>query len=148
MQFLHNNNIIHRDLKTDNMLIVSLSIGSTVRAKVSDFGTSRMVGSDEVQQLTTAIGTPSFMAPETMDKGSPYSLPSDVFSFAVLLWSLWNESEPYLEFKTVFSVYSFVQSGKRLPFDEKCCFKEIIESSWKQNPQERPTFNELVKKLS
>ena len=64
MQYLHMNRVIHRDLKTENVLLVSLSEKSTIRGKISDFGTSRVVGSGERQQMTAAVGTPSFIAPE------------------------------------------------------------------------------------
>eukprot|EP01107_Rhizomastix_libera_P011946 TRINITY_DN2968_c0_g1_i1.p1 TRINITY_DN2968_c0_g1~~TRINITY_DN2968_c0_g1_i1.p1 ORF type:complete len:1208 (-),score=299.05 TRINITY_DN2968_c0_g1_i1:27-3650(-) len=146
MQYLHMNRVIHRDLKTENVLLVSLSEKSTIRGKISDFGTSRVVGSGERQQMTAAVGTPSFIAPEVLsdEKTSVYSLPSDVYSFAILLWHLWTETEPYSDFKTVFAIYAFVQEGKRLPVPENCPFSDIIERSWNQNPENRPSFDEIV----
>eukprot|EP01107_Rhizomastix_libera_P015819 TRINITY_DN618_c0_g1_i2.p1 TRINITY_DN618_c0_g1~~TRINITY_DN618_c0_g1_i2.p1 ORF type:complete len:1313 (-),score=340.47 TRINITY_DN618_c0_g1_i2:2175-5564(-) len=150
MQFLHTNKIIHRDLKTENVLLVSLSENSQIRGKISDFGTSRVVGSSEKQKMTAAVGTPNFIAPEVLGEGSQtvYSLSSDVYSFAMLLWQLWTEQEPFSDFKTVFAIFTFVQSGKRLDIPSDCPFKQLIENSWSQNPDSRPSFNEIVSILS
>eukprot|EP01107_Rhizomastix_libera_P008390 TRINITY_DN2357_c0_g1_i1.p1 TRINITY_DN2357_c0_g1~~TRINITY_DN2357_c0_g1_i1.p1 ORF type:complete len:414 (+),score=126.53 TRINITY_DN2357_c0_g1_i1:2-1243(+) len=147
MQFLHTNNFIHRDLKTDNVLMVSLSEKSPIRGKISDFGTSRVVGSKESQQMTAAVGTPSFVAPEVVGESSSsseYSLPSDVYSFAMVLWHLFSEVEPYSDFKTVFAIYAFVQSKKRLPLPVNCPLNELIAKCWDQDPSERPTFDDIV----
>eukprot|EP01107_Rhizomastix_libera_P004069 TRINITY_DN1705_c2_g1_i2.p1 TRINITY_DN1705_c2_g1~~TRINITY_DN1705_c2_g1_i2.p1 ORF type:complete len:1208 (-),score=319.24 TRINITY_DN1705_c2_g1_i2:43-3381(-) len=144
MQFLHINKIIHRDLKTDNVLLISLSEKAQIRGKISDFGTSRMVG--EKQQMTAAVGTPSFIAPEVIGESSKatYSLSGDVFSFAMLLWNLWTEVEPYAEYKTVFAIYAFIMDGKRLPIPSDCPFASLIQKCWAQNPDSRPTFEEIV----
>jgi len=47
---------------------------------------SRVVGSKEKQEMTSSVGTPSFIAPEVLGEGklSSYSLPSDVYSFGVV----------------------------------------------------------------
>eukprot|EP01107_Rhizomastix_libera_P012723 TRINITY_DN327_c0_g1_i2.p1 TRINITY_DN327_c0_g1~~TRINITY_DN327_c0_g1_i2.p1 ORF type:complete len:1088 (-),score=310.84 TRINITY_DN327_c0_g1_i2:63-3032(-) len=147
MKFLHHNKIVHRDLKPENVLMVSFSSTSFVRAKISDFGTSRMVIDESKQAMTSAVGTPAFMAPETLDKGSEYSLPCDVYSFAILLWSLWNEAEPYSDFQTIFAVYTFVSSGNRLPISSDCPFADVINNSWKQEPSERPTFDQILEEM-
>ena len=56
---------MHRDLKPENLLIVSFSKDiNTVRAKLSDFGTSRFV--NQTMKMTNKIGTPAFMAPEVL----------------------------------------------------------------------------------
>ena len=62
-QFLHLNKIIHRDLKPDNLLLVSFSTEiDDVRAKLSDFGTSKNTVHTKVG--TKDVGTPGFIAPE------------------------------------------------------------------------------------
>ena len=56
---------MHRDLKPENLLVVSFSKDiNTVRAKLSDFGTSRFV--NQTMKMTNKIGTPVFMAPEVL----------------------------------------------------------------------------------
>ena len=95
-QYLHQNDIIHRDLKPDNLLVVSFSKDkNSVRAKLSDFGTSR--SATQTMQMTESIGTPVFMAPEVFD-GTPYGKKSDVYSFGMTAWSIFAERIPYFLF--------------------------------------------------
>ena len=97
MNFLHQSGILHRDLKPDNLLVVSTSIKSPVRVKLTDFGSSRSVTEVGERQKTKGVGTPVYMAPEQL-KGEEYSFPSDVFAFGVNLWQIWNQKSPFLSF--------------------------------------------------
>ena len=119
MKYLHSHKIIHRDLKPDNLLLVSMSPNDTVRAKISDFGTSRMISDSKQQTLTNGVGTPVFMAPEIL-KNEKYSQPTDVYSYAMTLWSIWMEETPYKEFTNQFAIYNFLFAGKRLPIPSDC----------------------------
>jgi len=64
MQFLHENKIMHRDFKPDNLLVVSKSPNSAVCVKITDFGTSRLVSDDTAKNYTKGLGTPIYMSPE------------------------------------------------------------------------------------
>ncbi len=55
----------------------------------------------------TSTGTLMFISPEIL-KGDKYSLPSDVFSFAMTLWELWNEEHPYFILKLIFLIFLFL----------------------------------------
>ncbi|GJN01253.1 hypothetical protein PR202_ga18505 [Eleusine coracana subsp. coracana] len=80
MDYLHRNNIIHRDLKTANILI-----GSDQVVKIADFGVSRHPAQEG--DMTAETGTYRWMAPEVINH-KPYDYKADVFSFAVVLWEL------------------------------------------------------------
>ena len=82
LAFLHANGIIHRDLSSNNVLLIAGS-----RAKVSDFGMSKFadINKTRLATMTTCPGTPAFMSPEALDEPPVYTEKLDTFSFGVLL---------------------------------------------------------------
>lgn len=82
ISFLHSKNIIHRDIKSDNLLLAE---GGEV--KLCDFGLSRNVQEPKKKQRMTLCGTDDFMAPE-ITLGLDYSSSCDIFSFGLFLCEL------------------------------------------------------------
>ena len=82
LAFLHANGIIHRDLSSNNVLLIAGS-----RAKVTDFGMSKFtdLNATRLATLTQCPGTPAFMSPEALDEPPVYTEKLDNFSFGVLL---------------------------------------------------------------
>lgn len=74
--------ILHRDLKTLNVLVTS-----DYCMKVCDFGMSRRDSQSNLQTLTQMRGTYAYMAPELADK-RPYTDRSDIYSFGIMLWEM------------------------------------------------------------
>ena len=78
--YLHNNNLIHRDVSSNNVLLIAGR-----RAKLTDFGMSRLLADPlRAAMLTQCPGTPHYMAPEAQNERHGYSEKLDVFSFGVL----------------------------------------------------------------
>ncbi|KAH3767653.1 protein brassinosteroid insensitive 1 [Pelomyxa schiedti] len=151
MDFLHQSGIIHRDLKLDNVLVCSLDPSDVVCGKISDFGTTRDIQNvQSAMQMTTAIGTPSYMSPEIL-RNDPYGAPTDVYSFGVLAYALWQQTEPYSsgEFNSSWKVVDFVVSGQRLPFPNTVpeFMSSLITRCWAQDPAARPEFSEVARLL-
>lgn len=80
LSYVHSQQIVHRDVKPQNMILGSDGV------ILVDFGVARALGSEE-DQGTIAVGTPRFMAPEVF-AGGTVSAASDIFSLAATLWTL------------------------------------------------------------
>jgi serine/threonine protein kinase len=93
--FLHENNIVHRDLATRNILLTERLV-----PKVSDFGMSRMLGDEKYNYSLVDMGPIRWMAPEQLRRRqgsskSVYAQSTDVFSFAMLLVELVTNQLPW-----------------------------------------------------
>ncbi|TKW08042.1 hypothetical protein SEVIR_6G003000v4 [Setaria viridis] len=140
MDYLHQNDIIHRDLKTANLLI-----GYDQVIKIADFGVARH-GSQE-GQMTAETGTYRWMAPEIINH-KPYDNKADVFSFAIVLWELATSKVPY-DNMTPLQAALGVRQGLRLdiPASVHPRLSKLIRRCWNEDPDARPTFAEIIVEL-
>eukprot|EP00250_Pteridium_aquilinum_P006013 c1600_g1_i1 orf=412-1587(+) len=140
MEYLHSFGVIHRDLKSDNLLISDKSI------KIADFGVARI----EVQTegMTPETGTYRWMAPEMIQRRS-YNNKVDVYSFGIVLWELITGSLPFQNMTAVQAAFAVVNRGTRpeIPTDCAPALAQIMTSCWDANPEVRPAFSEVVRLL-
>ena len=93
LSFLHSNNIVHRDLSSNNVLL----IGNAVRAKVTDFGMARLGDENpRVTHLTFTMcpGTDVYMPPEAVQDEPVYTEKIDCFSFGVITLQILTRQFP------------------------------------------------------
>lgn len=154
IQYLHTNGILHRDIKPDNILLFDIqnSDDHIVNAKLTDFGTSRNINLIMTNMsFTRGIGTPKYMAPELLNK-QHYKKPADIYSFAVTMYELFSNRHAYekKDFKYEWNIATFVQSGKRLDVSVigNTAIRSLVSVSWKQDPLDRPSIDEIVDILS
>ncbi|KAJ6423870.1 hypothetical protein OIU84_024776 [Salix udensis] len=88
LSYLHSKKIVHRDVKTENMLL-----DKTRTVKLADFGVARLEASNP-NDMTGETGTLGYMAPEVLN-GSPYNRKCDVYSFGICLWEIYCCDMPY-----------------------------------------------------
>ncbi|KAM9812728.1 mitogen-activated protein kinase kinase kinase 10 [Syngnathus typhle] len=151
MDYLHNQAfvpIIHRDLKSSNILILEpmerddLSVKTL---KITDFGLAR-----EWHQTTkmSAAGTYAWMAPEVI-KLSLFSKSSDVWSFGVLLWELLTGEVPYREIDALAVAYGVAVNKLTLPVPSTCpeAFAQLLAECWSPIPHSRPSFTSIHRRL-
>ncbi|KDO20504.1 CAMK/CAMK1 protein kinase [Saprolegnia parasitica CBS 223.65] len=84
VRYCHDINVVHRDLKPENLLLTSTTDDASI--KLADFGFAKKVGSD-TEGLTTACGTPGYVAPEILEAG-PYGKAVDIWSIGVITYIL------------------------------------------------------------
>lgn len=86
LEYIYKNNILHRDIKPQNILIHNHTI------KISDFGFAKSFELDELMQ--TYCGSPLYMAPELL-YGKDYNFKSDIWSLGVIVYELFTKKHPY-----------------------------------------------------
>ncbi|KAI9098440.1 hypothetical protein K1719_025065 [Acacia pycnantha] len=140
MEYLHRNNIIHRDLKTANLL---MDIHNVV--KVADFGVARFLNQGGV--MTAETGTYRWMAPEVINH-QPYDQKADVFSFSIVLWELVTAKVPY-DAMTPLQAALGVRQGLRpeLPKQGHPKLIDLMQRCWEAIPANRPSFPEITVEL-
>uniref|UniRef100_A0A1D1Z628 non-specific serine/threonine protein kinase n=1 Tax=Anthurium amnicola TaxID=1678845 RepID=A0A1D1Z628_9ARAE len=138
MNYLHQNNIIHRDLKAANLLMDEYEV-----VKVADFGVARVIAQSGV--MTAETGTYRWMAPEVIEH-KPYDHKADVFSFGVVLWELLTARLPYEYITPLQAAVGVVQKGLRptIPKNTDPKLTELLERCWQQDPSLRPDFSEIL----
>ncbi|KAL2481288.1 Serine/threonine-protein kinase CTR1 [Abeliophyllum distichum] len=127
MNYLHKHNppIVHRDLKSPNLLV-----DRKYTVKVCDFGLSRLKANTFLSSKSAA-GTPEWMAPEVL-RDEPSNEKSDVYSFGVILWELATLQPPWGNLNPAQVVAAVGFKGKRLeiPSDVNPRVAAIIEACW------------------
>ncbi|KAH3764471.1 AAA family ATPase [Pelomyxa schiedti] len=146
MEFLHKHGVVHHKLSPSAVLIMSTDPFASSVAKLSDFGFPRR---DNDEQPGYAVDV--YTAPELFSDRSHFEFPSDVYSFAMVLYFLYKGKHPFdtPEFDSETAVEQFLKAGKRLPIDFECkpVIRDLITTCWANNPTGRPDFPTIVNKL-
>ncbi|XVE67553.1 hypothetical protein DITRI_Ditri08aG0170100 [Diplodiscus trichospermus] len=147
MEYLHSKNIVHFDLKCDNLLV---NLKDSVRpiCKVGDFGLSKIKRNTLV---TGGVrGTLPWMAPELLNgSSSKVSEKVDVFSFGIVLWEILTGEEPYANMHYGAIIGGIVSNTLRPPVPSYCDpeWKLLMEQCWAPDPVARPSFTEIARRL-
>ncbi|ETO85010.1 TKL protein kinase [Phytophthora nicotianae P1976] len=151
ISWLHMHGMIHRDIKTHNILIGDDLATPNPRVKIGDLG-SAVVWSQNDPLLLEEVGSSGYTAPEIFTHQG-YDRKVDVWSFGIVLWeltasSIRNRVNPFTGV-TGEELVSKVQSGCRPNFfhAHQLCVKPIVEKCWILDPSQRPTMDEVVSDL-
>jgi len=143
MEELHKNGVIHRDLKSLNVLL-----DQNMYPKICDFGVSRF-RTAESEFLTRQIGTPHWMAPEQIQT-TTYTQKIDVYAYGMLLWEIETACIPFSDLPPSQIIVAICKKNERpsIPDSIPPSMKSLICRCWHQNPDERPTFTEIFQIIS
>ncbi|CAL9093956.1 unnamed protein product [Musa textilis] len=149
MECLHSHGIIHRDLKPENLLLTS----DQRTMKLVDLGLAREETLTEM--MTAETGTYRWMAPElystvTLRHGEKkhYNHKVDVYSFAIVLWELLHNRLPFEGMSNLQAAYAAAFKNIRPSADDLPEeLASILTSCWKEDPNSRPNFSQIVQML-
>jgi serine/threonine protein kinase len=157
---LHSQEILHRDLKSLNVLL-----DEKKHAKITDFGFSKLRGqvtsmapSSKHSLGTLAYKSPELVAQDLADSDSdeegtaeaakklaPYTPYSDVYAYGVILWEIATRQTPFAGQEPI-KVYKKIAKGKHEKIPEDCPpeFAALIKKCWAMKPGQRPRTDEIV----
>lgn len=137
MDYLHKKHLIHRDLKTQNILLYPNKM-----PVICDFGSSRQIVSGG--GMTALVGTPQYMAPEFLADQS-YNSSVDVYSYGVILWEMATDCIPFDGLQAPQVVYQVMshRTTLKVPEEINAPLANLIRSCLSEDPEKRPTFSEI-----
>jgi p21-activated kinase 1 len=140
LSVIHRANLIHRDIKSDNVLITKSG-----GVKLSDFGFTAQLGTSK-EKRKTACGTPYWMAPEVI-QSLPYGKEVDIWSLGIMGLELAEGAPPYLSEPPAKALYMIVVDGvpglsKKSDWSRE--FNTFISSCLEKDASKRPTADQLL----
>eukprot|EP00002_Diphylleia_rotans_P010466 TRINITY_DN2093_c0_g1_i1.p1 TRINITY_DN2093_c0_g1~~TRINITY_DN2093_c0_g1_i1.p1 ORF type:complete len:487 (-),score=120.37 TRINITY_DN2093_c0_g1_i1:201-1661(-) len=141
LNFLHKMSVIHRDIKSDNILI-----NSKGEIKLADFGYCAQLTKERAKR-TSVVGTPYWMAPELV-RGHEYGTKVDIWSTGILVIEMTDGEPPYIDYPPIRALFLIATNGtpeikqpERLSSD----LKEFILASLIVDVEKRSSAEDLLK---
>eukprot|EP00118_Oscarella_pearsei_P012952 m.99072 g.99072 ORF g.99072 m.99072 type:complete len:542 (+) comp37030_c0_seq2:385-2010(+) len=150
MAYLHRQEppIIHRDLKSGNLLV-----DQHWNVKVADFGVAKILTHFQQDLTHTRLpGTLLWTAPELMTKSPVLTKMADVYSFGIVIWEfLCAPDAPFSHLKScyIFELVEKVRKGDRPIIHDNCPedLRQLMERCWQHNHKKRPEFSHIIGQL-
>jgi len=141
LQYIHSLHRIHRDIKSDNLLI-----GNDGSIKLADFGYAAQL-TQEKQKRNTIVGTPYWMAPELI-RGQNYDVKVDIWSLGIMGMEMAEGEPPYMEFPPLRALFLITTKGipdLKEPQKWSSEFKDFIKKTLDKEADSRPDATAMLK---
>ncbi|GAV29947.1 hypothetical protein PMKS-003453 [Pichia membranifaciens] len=141
LQFIHENGVIHRDIKAANILI-----SKDGKVKLCDFGVAAQLTSTALKR-TTMAGTPYWMAPEVITEGATYNFKADIWSTGITIYEMATGNPPYSD-KDALRAMQFITQHEPPRLEGRQygpLLKEIIAICLEEKQDLRPNAEELLR---
>ena len=146
LEFLHGQDIIHRDLSSNNVLLTKYLV-----AKIADLGVAKVIQGNKMKTHTQAPGTTHFMPPEALWNKPRYGKPVDVFSLACITLHVmshqWPEPKNLLPEGTMTALTEIERRDEYITFCTQPALIELVELCLHNNPGQRPEISVVCEKL-
>ena len=144
---LNRKGIVHRDIKSENILLKTESINEkkVAIAKLSDLGLGRQI--EGVSGAYTTCGTAYYVSPEIAAGEKKYSYNADIWSLGIVLYELITKNKPWFDPKMSTSeFFSFVVDSKYPPLPENTDpqLKYLVKFMLKKDPDRRPNCEDIL----
>lgn len=137
VSYLHSNNIIHRDIKAENIL---LDKNNNIR--LIDFGLSKHM-SDKSDQCKTLCGTAAYCAPEII-LGRMYNESVDIWSLGILLYMMLNKRLPFVHSSVMGQMNLITNTSPEIPNSLSSSAQDLLNRMLNKDPSNRITLNEVL----
>ncbi len=145
LHYLHSQEILHRDLKSGNVLI-----DKSGNARISDFGLSK-AGSSSMSTLVKQSQDIQWMAPEviqTTGDNRAFTKAADVYSFGVVMWEILTGKPPYAGLNLGQVTKKLMgQEHEVIPKDIPKVYQDLLRDCWSQSRQMRPSMGKVIESL-
>lgn len=139
LEYLHNKNFVHRDIKLDNILMAS----HDSKAKLADFSVSCEL--DEDQTLMNSEGTAAFMAPEMQNTADGFlAKPTDIWSMGITLYTYINEKPPFWD-DNEYCIQTKAETEELLKLENVSDeLNDLLSKMLAKDPNDRPTVAQVL----